>query len=258
MQVAQVWRYPVKSMQGERLDALEVGDERVIGDRAWGVRDSDTGIILTGRTARPLLHASARLDARGVGAPHGECGVRITLPDGRELHSDDEHTDLALSIYVGRPVHLDHAEAQETGVFEAPIDFADDASQRVQWPSQAGTFNDGNPVHVLTTASLRGGAALHPGGDWDVRRFRPNVFIDADGDDFPEEQWTSVRTGEVELEVFKRCTRCAMTARSQPGLDDDLEIPRTLARNRKAKIGVCARVTAGGTIHAGADVHVAP
>jgi uncharacterized protein YcbX len=248
MRVAQVWRYPVKSMQGERLDAITIVDGRVRGDREWGVRDSTTGVVLTGRATRPLLHAKARLD--------GDRGVRVTLPDGRELQDDDENTDLALSWYLGTPVQLARANVTEVGTFEAPIDFADDASTRVQWPSQAGTFNDGHPVHVLTTASLRGGAALHAHGEWDVRRFRPNVLVETEGDDFPEDSWTALRIGSVELEVYKRSTRCAMTARAQPGLDDDLGIPRALARNRQAKIGVYATVKAPGSIEVGAEVHV--
>jgi uncharacterized protein YcbX len=245
--VAQLWRYPVKSMQGERLDALDVGADSIPGDRAWAVRDSQTGTVLTGRTARPLLHAAARLDGGGV---------EIALPDGRRLRDGDAETDLALSSFVGHPVHLARADAGEIGTVEAPIDFADDTSRAVQWTSLPGTFNDGHPVHVLTDASLRGASALHPEGEWDVRRFRPNVLIEAAGDDFPEDGWGTVRLGDVALDVYKRTTRCAMTARSQPGLDDDLGVPRTLARNRKAQIGVYARVTRSGTIATGDGVAV--
>ena len=248
MRVAQVWRYPVKSMQGESLDHLDLGLERVAGDREWGVRASETGIVLTGRTARPLLHAHAKLDGEGV---------RITFPDGRELRDGDEHTDLALSSYVGTPVHLARAKSDEQASFEAPVQFSDDASPLARWKSRPGSFNDGHPVHVLTTASLRAAAALYPGGAWEARRFRPNLLIDADGDDFVEDGWTELRIGDVELEIYKRATRCAMTARSQPGLDDDLDVPRTLARNREAKLGVYARVKVPGTVAAGADVHTA-
>jgi uncharacterized protein YcbX len=249
MRVAQVWRYPVKSLQGERPPALEVGLERVAGDREWGVRDSTSGVVLTGRTARPLLHARARL----VGPDE----VVVTLPDGRELHDRDENVDLALSAYVGQPVHLARAKADEQAAFEAPVEFSDDTSPIARWQSRPGSFNDGHPVHLLTTASLRAAGALHPGGEWDVRRFRPNVLVDVDGDDFPEDEWSSVAIGDVVLEVYKRTTRCAITARAQPGLDDDLGVPRALARNRNAKLGVYARVTTAGTIAPGDGVTVA-
>jgi uncharacterized protein YcbX len=244
MRVAQVWRYPEKSMQGESLDTLDVDVERVPGDREWGVRDSTTDAVLTARTARPLLHASACQDGEGV---------RITMPDGRQLRDGDEHTDLALSSLVGQPVQLVRANSDEQAAIETVSEFAT-PGETVHWQSRPGSFNDGHPVHVLTTASLRAAAALHPGGQWDVRRFRPNLLIDVDGVDFPEEQWAGIRIGDVELEIYKRATRCTITARSQPGLLDDLEVPRALARNRKAKLGVYARVRVAGTIDAGADV----
>ncbi|MEN3274049.1 MAG: uncharacterized protein V7636_2810 [Actinomycetota bacterium] len=249
MRVAQVWRYPVKSLQGERPEAIEIGLERVAGDREWGVRDSATGVVLTGRTARPLLHAHARLT--------GQDEVVVTLPDGRQLHDGDDTIDLALSAYVGQPVHLAHAKSDEQAAFEAPVEFSDDTSPIARWQSRPGTFNDGHPVHLLTTASLRAAGALHPDGEWDARRFRPNVLIEDDTAGYAEEMWTSVTIGEVVLEVYKRTTRCAMTARAQPGLDDDLEVPRSLARNRNAKLGVYARVTAAGTIAPGDPVTVA-
>ena len=236
MRVAQLWRYPVKSMQGEVRESLDVGIDRVPGDREWGVRDSVTGTVLTGRTAGALLHAQARADGESV---------RITLPDGREVRDGDDQADLTLSSYVGQPVHLVRAKPDEQAVFNMP---------EAQWQSVAGSFNDGHPVHVLTTATLRAAARLHPTGTWDVRRFRPNLLIEAEGDEFVEDTWRSIRIGEVGLDVYKLTTRCAMTARAQPRLDDDLAVPRTLARNRKAKLGVYARVKVAGRIDAGADV----
>jgi uncharacterized protein YcbX len=247
MRVAQAWRYPVKSMQGESVDALEVETERVLGDREWGVRDSTTGIVLTARTARPLLHASARVV---------DDVVHVRFPDGRELREDDESLDLALSSFVGKPVHLAHAKSDEQAEFEAPVEYSDDTSPIARWQSRPGSFNDGNPIHIVTTASLRAAGLLHPNGVWDARRFRPNLLIDADGDDFIEDAWTHVRIGSMDVEIFKRTTRCAITARSQPGLLDDLDVPRTLSRNRNAKLGVYGRVTAPGSIAAGDAVGV--
>src|SRR5688500_17597428 len=126
MRVARVWRYPVKSMQGEAVDEIELDAGSVTLDRAWAVRDSDTGIVLTGRTVPALLQARAAVDGDGV---------RVTLPDGRELSGDAEHTDLALSAYVGRPVHLARAKPDESGTMTAPVDFDDDDSEAVSWRS---------------------------------------------------------------------------------------------------------------------------
>lgn len=248
MRVAQVWRYPVKSMQGECLDALAIDADTVHGDRAWGVRDSSSGAVLTGRAARSLLHATATTE--------GADDVCITLPDGRRVRADDEHTDLVLSSFVGQPVHLARAKPDERTVFEAPVEYSDAPGPTVQWRSVPSTFNDGHPVHLLTTASLRAGGVLHRDGDWDVRRFRPNLLVDCEGDYFPEDAWVHVRIGNVELEVYKRTTRCVVTARAQPGLDDDLEVPRALARHRRAQLGVYARILTPGTVAVGDEVEV--
>jgi uncharacterized protein YcbX len=227
--VAQVWRYPVKSMQGETPDVLDLDGDRVPLDREWGVRDSTTGRVLTGRGEPRLLLASARV-------VDGD-RVCITLPDGRQLHEDDYATDLALSSYVGRPVHLARAKADEHQGF---------AEDGAQWQSRAGSFNDGHPVHLLTTATLAA-------GPWDARRFRPNVVLDvgAGAEPFAEEGWTSVRLGNVALEIYKRTTRCSITTRAQPGLAEDPEVRAELIRNRNAKLGVYARVTTPGPIAAG-------
>jgi uncharacterized protein YcbX len=245
VRVAQVWRYPVKSMQGEALDALDVGPERIPGDREWGVRDSATGGVLTAREARRLIHASARLEGDTV------C---VTLPDGRELREDDDITDLALSSFVGKPVHLARAKQSEQQTFETMSAFSAAEPTLVRWASTPGSFNDGAAVHIVTTASLRAAAAMHPKGVWDVRRFRPNLLVDVDGDDYVEDEWSRIRVGNVELEVYKKSTRCTITARAQPGLPEDLDVPRALARNRQAKLGVYAHITIPGTIAPGDDV----
>jgi len=80
MRVLEIWRYPVKSLQGERLDSALVGVEGIEGDRQWAIFDVATGFGLTGRREGALLHASARtVDGR----------VEVVLPDG-SVAADDE------------------------------------------------------------------------------------------------------------------------------------------------------------------------
>ena len=103
-QVAALWRYPVKSMQGETLTEAEIGPTGIVGDRGWVVVDSETGLGLTGRREPQLLYAHAALV---------DDGVSITLPDG-SVPDDDE----ALSTWLGRAVTLVRADAQTVGTFE--------------------------------------------------------------------------------------------------------------------------------------------
>jgi MOSC domain-containing protein len=65
MHVSEVWRHPVKSLQGERVDEAVVENSGLAGDRRWGVVDCDTGKVLTGRREPSLLLASARLAVPG-------------------------------------------------------------------------------------------------------------------------------------------------------------------------------------------------
>jgi uncharacterized protein YcbX len=137
-------------------------------------------------------------------------------------------------------------------------DSLDDTSDMVEWNMPAGRFVDALPLLLLTTASLRTGASHHAGGTWDVRRFRPNVLIEADGDGWLEDAWAGheVRIGNVSVQGIVPCSRCTMVTRPQPGLDKDLDIFRTLNREHGATFGLWATVTTPGTIRAGDEVEV--
>jgi uncharacterized protein YcbX len=239
--VAQLWRYPVKSMQGERLPAVEIHGDGVDGDRRWGVRDERTGRVLTGRREARLLEAAARLAAGGEPV--------IDLPDGTVVVGAGEATDTVLSDWLARPVRLVEAGVHG-GRAEYFADPTDDASEAIEWTMPPERFVDAMPLLVMTTASLRAGAALHPAGEWDVRRFRPNVLLDAAGDGWLEDDWCGrvVRIGEVDVVPQQPCIRCTMVTRPQPGLTRDLDIYRTLARHHGGNLGVWTAVRDGGTI----------
>jgi uncharacterized protein YcbX len=241
MVVAQLWRYPVKSMQGERLPTIEIEADGVRGDRRWGLRDEHTGRVLTGRREPRLLDAAARLGTRGEPV--------IELPGGTVLAGAGEATDRALSDWLGRPVRLVEAGA-DGGRAEFFADPTDDTSEALEWTMPPQRFVDAMPLLVLTTASLRAGAALHPAGEWDVRRFRPNVLLDTAGETWLEDDWCGlvVRIGAVEVEPQHPCARCTMVTRPQPGLRRDLDVYRTLARHHGGNLGVWSAVREGGTI----------
>jgi MOSC domain-containing protein len=239
--VAQLWRYPVKSMQGERLPAVEIQGDGVDGDRRWGVRDERTGRVLTGRREPRLLEASAKLAA-------GHEPV-IELPDGTVVVGAGDATDTALSDWLTRPVRLVEAglHGDRAEFFADPTD---DTSEAIEWTMPPERFVDAMPLLLVTTASLRAGAALHSAGEWDVRRFRPNVVLDAAGDEWLEDDWCGrvVHVGEVDMVPQQPCIRCTMVTRSQPGLTHDLDMYRTLARHHGGTFGVWTVVRKGGTI----------
>lgn len=250
LRVLGLWRHPVKSLQGERLDTALLEGDGLAGDRVWGIRDETTGKILTARREPPLLLARSRLDESGR--------PEITLPDGTLCTDAGTRTDEALSAWLKRPVSLVDAGGRPGATAEFFADATDDTSAALEWTMPSGRFVDALPLLVVTTASLRAGRALHPDGVWDARRFRPNVLVDADGDDWVEDTWAgrALRIGEAVIGVRVPCVRCTMVTRPQPGLDRDLDIYRALARQHQATFGVWSDVQTPGAIRAGDTVEV--
>ena len=253
MRLVEIVRYPVKSLQGETLAGAKIELDGLRGDRCWGIRDETTGKILTGRRAPQLLFAAAAL------APDG--APLITLPTGVTCRGPGAETDAALSEWLHTPVRLVDSVAAPAARAEFFADATDDTSQALEWTMPTGRFVDSLPLLVLTTASLRTAATLYPGGDWQVRRFRPNLVVDVAGDGWVEDMWcgrSTVRIGTVQLRPQQPCTRCTMVTRPQPGIDEDRDIFRTLARHHRAHFGAWTAVTTDGTVGVGDEVCVEP
>jgi uncharacterized protein len=235
VRVLSLWRYPVKSMQGEELEGANVDELGIIGDRQWAVVDLGTGLALTGRREPALLFSRARLDS--------DCNVAIELPDGSIVASDDD-----LSTWLGRPVELRRASPSVHGRYEIAIDFeAEDTSEWMQWDGPDGTFHDSGRTRV----SLISAQAM---GEWPWRRFRPNVVIDGDEQALLDR---SIRIGSAGLDVVKRIDRCVMTTRPQPGgIERDLDVLRTINRDRDGFLGVGALVTGAGALALGDEITI--
>jgi uncharacterized protein YcbX len=251
MQLEAIWRYPVKSLQGERLSEATLDGNGLRGDRCWGVRDEATGKILTGRREPQLLLAAASL------ADDGE--PEIVLPSGDRCRGIGPETDAALSDWLHRLVTLVDAIGAPPGNAEFFADATDDTSPAIEWSMPPGRFVDASPLLLLTTASLRAGADLHAAGDWDVRRFRPNLLIEVDADGWVEDDWCgqTVGVGATELLPRQPCVRCTMVTRPQPALTLDLDIYRTVARHHDGTLGVWTDVESPGSIRVGDPVIIA-
>ncbi|WP_308123635.1 MOSC domain-containing protein [Modestobacter marinus] len=232
LQVVEVWRFPVKSLLGERLDTAEVGPQGVAGDRAWALFDVATGLGLTARRVPELLFAAGRLRAGG--------GVEVVLPDGTVTDDDD-----VLSGWAGRPVTL-RAAADMTGPrrYESPQDAEDE--ERGRWnpfSGADGAFHDNADARVtlVSTETL---------GSWDRRRFRANVVLAGGGED--DLVGSRVRLGGAELDVVRSVPRCVMTTRPQAGgIARDTGVLKTIHRELGGALAVGALVTRPGRIEVG-------
>lgn len=141
----------------------------------------------------------------------------------------------------------------DAGRAEYFADATDDTSDAIEWTMPVGRYVDAAPVLVLTTASLRTAAALHPNGEWDPRRFRPNLLIDLEGEGWVEDQWIDrpLRVGTASFSPTQPCTRCTMVTRPQPGLGADVDVFRTLARHHRGHFGVWSDVITPGNVRVG-------
>ena len=243
--VAEIWRYPVKSMQGERLAEGRFTELGLDGDRRWAVRDVATGTLVTGKQDTNILNASAR----SVGE-----SVEISLPDGQILDVSGPGTNAALSAWLERDVVLEAAGPDSSGTYALYLDPADETSEVMEFLTPDGTFLDAGAVHLLTTASLRAVAEAAPGSAWDARRFRPTLLVEADGaEGYVEDAWvgTSLRIGSTAMTVLMPTLRCGIPGRAQPGLDADIDVIRSLKRERRALLGVYAAVETEGVVAEG-------
>lgn len=276
--VGALWRYPVKSMMGEELNAVPVTDRGLLGDRAYALVDAADGKVATAKNPRkwPRLFdfRAAYVDAPRVGAPLPPVG--ITLPDGTPVTNEQQELNQILSGALNREVTLDAAARgqQETVESTFPNPWVPKAEE--YWPDMEGldfrdtvtdfdlpegTFFDLGVVHVLTTATLDRLRELYPSGRFEVRRFRPNVVVHtADGvADFVENAWIgrTLALGEtVRLSITGPCPRCVMTTLPQGDLPRDVGILRTAAQENQAHVGVYASVARGGTVRRGDEVRL--
>jgi uncharacterized protein len=203
--------------------------------------------------------------------------IRITLPDGTTVSSEQPDIDQILSAALKRPVALNAAERVHRAGAESSAPEAQPATAEEYWPDMEGlehrdtvtdfglppgTFFDCAFVHVLTTATLDQLRALYPQGRFEVRRFRPNMVIEAanGGTDFMENAWigrTLAIGDQVRLSITGTCPRCVMTTLPQGDLPRDAGILRTAAQHNQANVGVYASVLQGGKVRRGDSVSLA-
>ena len=276
--VVALWRYPVKSMMGEELNAAEITERGLLGDRAYALVDRSDGKVASAKNPRkwPQLFdfRAAFLEPPRPGAKVPPVG--ITLPDGTLVTSEQSDLNDILSRTLKRDVTLDAAERGQREVVESTFPNPWTPKAEEYWPDMEGldyrdtvtdfdlpegTFFDCAAVHVLTTATIDRLRELYPQGRFEVRRFRPNVVVEAaDGaKDFVENAWIgrTLAIGDaVRLSVTGPCPRCVMTTLPQGDLPKDPGILRTAAQHNEANVGLYAAVRRGGTVRRGDAVRV--
>ena len=282
--VQELWRFPVKSMAGEHVASAQLGADGIAGDRAYALLDVETGRVVSAKNARlfPRL-----LECRAVNTDQGTASagtaVRIELPDGSVVSSDDANADSRLSQHFGRTLRL---------VRQAPADYTVDqhhpdlgaamepvAQRRTRpqklgaalfaelgfpSPVRPGRLVDAFPLSLLSRSSLTRLESLEPQTRFEPARFRMNMIVEPSDPQRQETDWigrTLTIGSAVQAKVLIPAPRCVVTTLSQHGIDEDLGVLRALVRHNQQPVlgqpgtlpccGVYAVVAAGGEIRVG-------
>ncbi len=263
--VVSLWRYPVKSMMGEELNAAGLTEHGLLGDRAYALVDPSNGKVVSAKNPKKW---GRLFDFRAALAESPRGGekippARITLPDGTTVTSEQGDLNQILSNVLGREVTL-ATTAPNTPSLEEYWPDMDGLAHRETVTDEsmpAGTFFDLAVVHVLTTGTIDRLRELYPQGRFEVRRFRPNIVVEpASGEkNFVENAWighTLAIGDEVRLSITGPCPRCVMTTLPQGDLPRDPRILRTAAQHNDVNVGVYAAVLRGGMIRRGDPVRL--
>jgi len=242
--VRDLWRYPVMGLQGERLQTAEIREAGVIGDHRYVFHDSEAGRVIDPVTYAhrwgETLAFPSMLDLRARFAPGDSTLLDIITPDGRVLSSGDPDFQTRVGETVGLPVKL------------------------MEFPQVAETRQRaGRALHLITTASLDSMKNLYAEGDFDPRRFRPNIVVSSrpERNGFAEESWVgeTIRIGpELVLRVEKTNTRCKVTTMKQDDLPYDGRILETISQKNGNVLGVMCSVVKGGVVAVGDELESSP
>jgi MOSC domain-containing protein len=268
--VAGLWRFPVKSMGGERLEQAELTEHGLVGDRAYALIDANTGKVVSAKSVK-LFPDLFNCRAAFVEPPRsgGELPpVQITLANGTSVTSDSSDVDRVLSSYFRRDVTLARAAPDDFTIdqYHPDIEDVDPAGYRDTFveqklgsaffaqaglpsPLPADSFLDLFPVSVLTTSTLEQLSELRPQSRFDQRRFRMNVIVDTKEGGFVENDWVDheLAIGEaVRLGVALPDPRCVMTTLAQEELPKDTEVLRTLTRHNRVQVGAAGLFPCAG------------
>jgi uncharacterized protein YcbX len=268
--IAELWRYPVKSMRGDTVPQLLITDRGALGDRAWALRDPTSGRIASAKRFPRLLEFRATYDVEPTLTTSGR--VLIEAPDGRTAYADEPGASELVSSVLGRTLRLENQAGpdEKTGIDRSTV-FGDVpvSDMKPDWTAETmpdyfqlktGTFFEIGAVYLLGSGSvahlreLQGGTALI-----DRRRFRPNLYLDTgpETDRFVEDEWVggtlAVGTTLV-LAELQPTLWCVTSTLAQEELPRDRSVLRTTAKHHGGCLGVYASVRAPGRVRVGDPV----
>ena len=229
--VAQLWRYPVKSMRGEERTEATLDPEGMAGDRRFAVVSDAAprgAPLLSGAERAAMLRYAPRL----APDPHVLTPEDLSLP----LHGEALLAELqSRTAAPGAQLAMRHAP-------ERPL-------------------TDVRPLSLISLATVRA-LSQELRKPFSLQRFRSNIVLALRGDEpFGEDECTgtTLRFGDredaPEIAVLERIPRCRMVALDPATAAEDRTILRHLAQHHEGRAGIYARVLRAGTMRVGDPVY---
>ncbi len=284
--VKELWRYPVKSMQGEQLDKAVIESQGVVGDRYWITRDDTQEELITVRKKPGLMHCTARYEEEPVSGQQADQvpDVQISLPDGSSFSTGEGSTQ-QLSDFLNTQVSLwplqpkkdqdFYSLKSEIGLREVRRQFNikgklpnmgsmswSKVFELSRFVTPRGRFYDAYPLHIVTSNAIDKLKSLEPDGDFNVQRFRPNLYIDSTNKSPHIQEWDwlggKLFIGDTVIYCDSRTIRCSMPSQPQRELEKDSRVVRTLEKHTGRHLGINAEVIKPGKINQGDAVYWQP
>ncbi len=267
--ISELWRYPIKTMQGETLETATIAKKGLIGDRSFSLIDKSSGRIISAKNPRKWENVFKFSAKTLVSNEDGNVlpKVSISFPDGETIFTDDEDVNEILSEKIERSVALISQVPENAAVEKLSLE--EDESGSVETASCLESlspfdFFDGGRLHILTTSALKRLQSIHKDGTYDARRFRPNIVIDSEDTDYEtdmslgmEKNWEDLilEIGDtVKLKITKPTIRCIMTTLAQDNLPKDNQILKTIDQKNNGYLGVYTQTLEPGSVKMGDQV----
>lgn len=235
--VAGLYRYPVQSVRGEAMKSLAFGTRGIPGDRAYAIADLELGVVAHASRAKKPYRQLITWNARFLDEPRdGAEAPLVELDFGdASIRGDDARIDQVISDRLG----MKAAFVRNDG-------------------SRVPKLYEPSHCHVLTSATVKRLQENHPGGNFDLARFRPSLYLDCgDRVGYVEQDWMNMNlsVGGVVFEINDVCKRCALTTRAQGDLPADPGILQATALNQTIA-GMYGSVVQTGKVQLGDEATI--
>jgi uncharacterized protein YcbX len=255
--IESVWRYPVKSMRGERLPEIFAGFAGIYGDRLYAFRSAAAPAAfpwLTAREQETMLLYQPRFRNPERSLKPGNLDAAEALGSGVTPAYED-FRDLMVDVETPAGEKLAIDDPRLAALLRAGLD----ARHELTLLRSHHAMTDCRPVSIFSLQTVRQ-LSQEAGIDADQRRFRANLYLDLEsGSGFAEDEFVG-RTLQIgtraTIAVLQRDARCKIITLDPETAQPNPELIKRLARDHEGRAGIYGAVLVEGMVRPGDEVAV--